>query len=1097
MKASDHHHEIVVTPTTAEDHICLFNGKQCGKSIMQLTGKGGQRLGLNETTAPKSKHLVVLDTNVDGWRELARGLEQDARLILIAPHENGLAKLVEALEEQHELASTHLLGHGEPGRMQLGTATLDTATLEHHPELFARIGQALRPDGQLLLYGCRLGAGAIGTSLIAQLEEALGVDVAASATLVGSKEKGGNWGLATRSLVPAMPAPIASEALTRFPGVLQTFGFDPEGTVSGEFDNTLTQTLNGNTLVIDGGELFDESQFVIADQGFPNLDFGAKNVAVDGNNVPFYTITYDAGTDGTQNTFSLESFDVASNNITTDNKVNVTTSDADGIAIGSFQVADTDVGTVVDVSDNPAFDDISSITIKPANTKSFSLGFDNFVISTPGSGNSPPTGDVSISGTAEEDQTLTASNDLADEDGLGTISYQWLRDGNAISGATDNTYTLTQKDVDAEISVRASYTDDQGTDESVTSGTIGPIANVNDPPTGSVTIDGTTTQNQTLTASNSLADEDGLGDISYQWLRNDTVIDGATGETYTLTQTDVGEKISVRANYTDDQGTEESVTSSATSPITDTNVSPEGTVTISGTAKEDEELTASNNLEDDDGLTDATISYQWLREGNAISGATDNTYTLTQEDVDAEISVRASYTDDQGTDESVTSSSVGPVVNVNDPPSGSLTINGVLIQRETLTVSHNLADEDGLGEISYQWLRDSSTIDDATDEEYTLTQDDVSSQISVRASYTDGYGKEETFTSEPTRSILDINALPTGNVTISGTAEEGETLTASNTLSDKDGLGDISYQWLRDGSTIDSATGEDYTLTQADVGNQISVRASYTDDHDTEEAVTSNAIGPVADAPAPTPTPIPTPEPEPEPTPEPDPDGIPPEEEAEVPSLDGDTTGDGNGDGIADAEQDGVASVSFLETTDPSSNPDGVPEVFVTLSSIGSEAEDGNASDLRDIQQLDAPDDPPDDLEMPLGLITFETDIDTIGGSRDFTLFVDDDLNANGYWKQDSGGDWVNLASEDFGGDFSQEGSKLRFDFMLEDGGEFDADGVANGVIADPGAIGFRHEEEPTPEPMPEPIPEPEPETPFDPQTPGLEDFSWIWQTLG
>ena len=45
-----------------------------------------------------------------------------------------------------------------------------------------------------------------------------------------------------------------------------------------------------------------------------------------------------------------------------------------------------------------------------------------------------------------------------------------------------------------------------------------------------------------------------------------------------------------------------------------------------------------------------------------------------------------------------------------------------------------------------------------------------------------------------------VNTGPTGAVTISGTALQGETLTADTTdLDDLDGLGSLSYQWLRDG----------------------------------------------------------------------------------------------------------------------------------------------------------------------------------------------------------------------------------------------------------------------------------------------------------
>src|SRR5262249_45079502 len=77
-------------------------------------------------------------------------------------------------------------------------------------------------------------------------------------------------------------------------------------------------------------------------------------------------------------------------------------------------------------------------------------------------------------------------------------------------------------------------------------------------------------------------------------------------------------------------------------------------------------------------------------------------------------------------------------------------------------------------------------------------------------------------------------------------AQQGDVLGVSNTLADADGLGAITYQWLRAG--IDTGTtGTTYTLTQADVGKAISARASYTDGGGTAESVTSapsNAIVP-------------------------------------------------------------------------------------------------------------------------------------------------------------------------------------------------------------------------------------------------------------
>ncbi|SMN00330.1 Cytochrome c551 peroxidase [uncultured Candidatus Thioglobus sp.] len=85
---------------------------------------------------------------------------------------------------------------------------------------------------------------------------------------------------------------------------------------------------------------------------------------------------------------------------------------------------------------------------------------------------------------------------------------------------------------------------------------------VNDPVTGSPTIDGSTIENQTLTVNTgNIADVDGLNTFSYQWKANGADISGATNTTLTLAQAQVGSTITVTASYTDDDGTPESVTS--------------------------------------------------------------------------------------------------------------------------------------------------------------------------------------------------------------------------------------------------------------------------------------------------------------------------------------------------------------------------------------------------------------------------------------------------------------------------------------------------------------------------------------------------------
>ena len=74
------------------------------------------------------------------------------------------------------------------------------------------------------------------------------------------------------------------------------------------------------------------------------------------------------------------------------------------------------------------------------------------------------------------------------------------------------------------------------------------------------------------------------------------------------------------------------------------------------------------------------------------------------------------------------------------------------------------------------------------------------------------------------------NNTPAGSISISGSFEQGSTLTAVTTLlSDADGLGTLNYQWLADNVAILNAINSTYTLTQAEVSKSITLKISYVD----------------------------------------------------------------------------------------------------------------------------------------------------------------------------------------------------------------------------------------------------------------------------
>jgi hypothetical protein len=92
--------------------------------------------------------------------------------------------------------------------------------------------------------------------------------------------------------------------------------------------------------------------------------------------------------------------------------------------------------------------------------------------------------------------------------------------------------------------------------------------------------------------------------------------------------------------------------------------------------------------------------------------------------------------------------------------------------------------------------------------------------------------------------INNVNEGHTGIASISGSAIEGQSLSASDTLADPDGLGDISYEWYSNGVAVGS--GASHTLNKGEVGKTISVQASYVDAGGYSENAVSDATDSVA-----------------------------------------------------------------------------------------------------------------------------------------------------------------------------------------------------------------------------------------------------------
>ena len=493
-----------------------------------------------------------------------------------------------------------------------------------------------------------------------------------------------------------------------------------------------------------------------------------------------------------------------------------------------------------------------------------------------------------INGTAQVGEILTAdTTGIEDGNGLDRVQFrfQWAtNDGSAdtdIAGATNSTYTLAGSDEGKTIKVRVAFTDRGGYAESLTSDATETVSFAgqqqiaNNPATGGPIIGGTVRVGETLaTDVLGIADEDGLENatFSYQWISNDGTTDadiqGETGATYTLTDANEGKTVKVRVSFTDDADNEETVTSAATATVAARpNRSATGAPIIGGTVRVGETLaTDVLGIADEDGLENATFSYQWISNDGTtdadIQGETGATYTLTDANEGKTVKVRVSFTDDADNEETVTSAATATVAaRPNRPATGAPIIGGTVRVGETLATDVlGIADEDGLenATFSYQWISNDGTTDadiqGETGATYTLTDANEGKTVKVRVSFTDDADNEETVTSAATATVAARPNRPaTGAPIIGGTVRVGETL-ATDVLgiADEDGLENatFSYQWIsNDGTTdadIQGETGATYTLASTYVGKTIKVKVTFTDDADNEETLTSPATAEVA-----------------------------------------------------------------------------------------------------------------------------------------------------------------------------------------------------------------------------------------------------------
>ena len=150
--------------------------------------------------------------------------------------------------------------------------------------------------------------------------------------------------------------------------------------------------------------------------------------------------------------------------------------------------------------------------------------------------------------------------------------------------------------------------------------------------------------------------------------------------------------------------------------------------TITGAAEYDAVLTAQPGQ-----WTPAAsaYAYQWLRDGQPVAQATQQTYRTTEDDLGRSLSVQVTASDGLGDSGSAVSAPVGPVERATLRAKGGQRIAGVARYTHILD-AHPGRYTATPSKVRYQWLRGKHPVPGATEKHYEIRPEDVGVRVRVQ-----------------------------------------------------------------------------------------------------------------------------------------------------------------------------------------------------------------------------------------------------------------------------------------------------------------------------------------------------------------------------
>ena len=139
------------------------------------------------------KSIAFIDTRVPNYQGLVAGVTPGTEVVVLDGNEDAIDQITQILRARTNIESIHIISHGTPGSLQLGSGSLSLDNLDAYSEKLRQWRSALCLGADILIYGCNVALSAIG--FIQRIAQLTNTNVAASKNLTGSAAKGGDWKL--------------------------------------------------------------------------------------------------------------------------------------------------------------------------------------------------------------------------------------------------------------------------------------------------------------------------------------------------------------------------------------------------------------------------------------------------------------------------------------------------------------------------------------------------------------------------------------------------------------------------------------------------------------------------------------------------------------------------------------------------------------------------------------------------------------------------------------------------------------------------------------------------------------------------------------